>query len=128
MSSSAFHPPNAADPFDTPKLETGYLTDAAGADLATLRCGVARYRSRSRGLRHRCMPAWQCAHEAQPGCARCRRQPEAWRRLCGLHRMFPACSRRPTVAASPPQRRSSCAAPNHLRIRAAPQGRRALGT
>ncbi|KAL4424367.1 hypothetical protein ABPG75_001668 [Micractinium tetrahymenae] len=30
----------SADPFDAPKLETGYLTDAAGADLATLRVGV----------------------------------------------------------------------------------------
>lgn len=27
----------AADPFDAPKLSPGYLTDAAGADLATLR-------------------------------------------------------------------------------------------
>lgn len=32
--------PTAADPFDAPKLSPGYLTDAAGADLATLREGV----------------------------------------------------------------------------------------
>ncbi|KAI7844723.1 hypothetical protein COHA_001810 [Chlorella ohadii] len=30
----------SADPFDAPKLSPGYLTDAAGADLATLRSGV----------------------------------------------------------------------------------------
>ena len=26
------------DPYDAPKLDIGYLTDEAGADLATLRC------------------------------------------------------------------------------------------
>ena len=26
------------DPYDAPKLDIGYLTDKAGADLATLRC------------------------------------------------------------------------------------------
>ena len=33
-------PPPAADPFTPPRLIPGYLTDAAGADLATLRAGV----------------------------------------------------------------------------------------
>ena len=33
-------PPSAADPFTPPKLRPGYLTDKAGADLATLRSGV----------------------------------------------------------------------------------------
>lgn len=29
------------DPWDAPKLDTGFLTDKQGADLATLRCGVS---------------------------------------------------------------------------------------
>lgn len=31
---------NSADPFTPPRLSPGYLTDAAGADMATLRAGV----------------------------------------------------------------------------------------
>lgn len=31
----------SADPFDAPAVQTGYLTDPAGADLATLKAGIA---------------------------------------------------------------------------------------
>ena len=31
------------DPYDAPKLDIGYLTDEAGADLATLRCACELY-------------------------------------------------------------------------------------